>query len=226
MSSSTLYRWSGLVLISGGVLGVVGALLVTLLFPGHHHTPQEVVSASWPWAQGALLVGYVLSTIGVPGLYLRQAARAGGLGFVGFGLLLVGLLLGGVSLAAITTFMLPILGQWSPTFLSGSNTIPLNVLLLLIIGPFLLQGVGGILLGIASLRARVFPRWAGILLLAWGILYIIVAPLPPSSTLGIVELAADVIFFLALAWFGYALVAPRQEQVGAPSAASPASQLR
>jgi hypothetical protein len=220
MSSSTLYRWSGLVLLSGGLVGLVGAVLVTLLFPGHHHTPQEVVSASWPWVQGVLFGGLVLSTLGVPGLYLRQAARAGSLGFVGFGLLSLGLLLAGVSLGAITTFMLPILGQWAPTFLSGSTSIPLTVLLLLIIGPFLLQGVGALLLGIASLRARVFPRGAGILLLASGVLYIIIAPLPPSSIGNIVELAADVSFFLAVAWFGYALLAQGQEPVGAPSAAS------
>jgi hypothetical protein len=167
-----------------------------------------------------LCVGLVLSTLGVPGLYLRQAARAGSLGFVGFGLLSLGLLVAGVSLGAITTFMLPILGQWAPTFLSGSNSIPLTVLLLLIIGPFLLQGVGALLLGIASLRARVFPRGAGILLLASGVLYIIIAPLPPSSIGNIVELAADVSFFLAVAWFGYALLAQGQEPVGAPSAAS------
>jgi hypothetical protein len=162
MSSGTLYRWSGLVLLLGGLVGVVGAVLVTLLFPGHNHQPQEVLSGSWPWVEGLLFVGFVLSTLGVPGLYLRQAGRAGGLGFVGFGLLLVGLLVGGVSLGAITTFIVPILGQWAPTFLSGSSSdkTPLVTFLVLILGPLLLQAVGGSLLGMASIRARVFPRWA------------------------------------------------------------------
>jgi hypothetical protein len=220
MSSSTLYRWSGIVLLVGGLVGLVGAVLVTLLFPGHNHTPQEVLSGSWPWVEGLLFVGFVLSTLGVPGLYLRQAARAGGLGFVGLGLLSLGLL-GEVSLGAISTFIIPILGQWAPTFLTGSSSdkIPLVTFLVLILGTTLLQAVGGILLGMASIRARVFPRWAGILLLASSILSLLIAPLQSSSLANLVELVANGTFFLAFAWFGSALVAQGKEPVGAPSAA-------
>jgi hypothetical protein len=135
----------------------------------------------------------------------------------GLVLLSLGLLLGGVGLGAVLTITLPYLAQSAPKLLTGG---PPPALLLLIIGSTLLWAVGSIFLGIASIRARVFPRWAGILLLASGIISIIGIPLPPLLS-NIIEPAGEVVLFLAFAWFGYALVAQGKEQVAAPSPATP-----
>jgi len=221
MSSGTLYRWSGLVLLVGGLLGLVSSILEAVLYPGDSATPAQILSAPAMLVLSMSFVGFLLIAIGFPGGYLRQAARAGRLGFVGFVLLSLGLLLGGVGLGAVLIITLPFLAQSAPKLLTGG---PPPALLLLIIGSTLLWAVGGILLGIASIRARVFPRWAGILLLASGIISIIGIPLPPHLS-NIVEPAGEVVLFLAFAWFGYALVAQGKEQVATPSPATPTVQM-
>jgi hypothetical protein len=217
MSSGTLYRWSGLVLLVGGLLGLVSSILEAVLYPGDSATPAQILSATAMLVLSMSFVGFLLIAIGFPGGYLRQAARAGRLGFVGFVLLSLGLLLGGVGLGAVLTITLPYLAQSAPKLLTGG---PPPALLLLLIGSTLLWAVGSIFLGIASIRARVFPRWAGILLLASGIISIIGIPFPPLLS-NIIEPAGEVVLFLAFAWFGYALVAQGKEQVAAPSPATP-----
>ncbi len=221
MSSGTLYRWSGLVLLVGGLLGLVSSILEAVLYPGDSATPAQILSATAMLVLSMSFVGFLLIAIGFPGGYLRQAARAGRLGFVGFVLLSLGLLLGGVGLGAVLTIILPYLAQSAPKLLTGD---PPPALLLLIIGSTLLWAVGGILLGIASIRARVFPRWVGILLLASGIISIIGIPLPPQLS-NIVEPAGEAVLFLAFAWFGYALVAQGKEQVATPSPATTTVQM-
>jgi len=40
MSSATLYRWSGIVLLVGGLLGVIGSILSAILYPSNNLTAQ------------------------------------------------------------------------------------------------------------------------------------------------------------------------------------------
>jgi hypothetical protein len=209
MSTRALYRWSGVALIVGALLGVVGQVLETLLYHGHQHTPADVSSSGWMWVYGAVFLGFILITMGVPGLYLSQTTRAGCLGFAGFALLYLALL-GIVSIVSIDTFILPILGQWAPAS-EITNPPPLALMVSLVILPILLQSIGGILLGLASMRARVLPRGVGILLIAQGILYFVVFPLPPSPLINLVQLAPNIAFCLACAWAGSMLIAQRQE---------------
>jgi hypothetical protein len=56
-----------------------------------------------------------------------------------------------------------------------------------------------VLLGIATMRARVFSRWAGLLLVVGAVLN------PISLVIGIVRAVADPLVLLGLGWMGYTL---------------------
>ncbi len=224
MSSQTLYRWSGIILLVGGLLGLVGSILDTVLYPGHNQTAQQILSTPFIIDASLFLAWALLLALGLPGLYLRQAARAGALGFAGFVLLSLGVLLGGVGFAIIQVTIFPYLAQLLPKALGPGGQAPVAVLLLVIIGPALLLAIGAILLGIATMRARVFPRWTGILLIVGGVLFLLSIPPIPSPFGDIIGLAGNLVFFVALAWFGYVLVVRGKEPVTAEDLSTPAAQ--
>jgi hypothetical protein len=223
MSSRTLYRWSGTTLIVGGLLSLVSSTLNAILFPDTNPTPQQLLSVPWLIAEILLFAGLLLIVMGFPGSYLRQAARAGRLGFVGSLLLWLGVLLAlGFSVVRITLW--PYLAQLAPNVLPLGGQGPVAGFLLWILVPWLLLSLGSLLLGAAVLRARAFPLWPGILLLIAGILSILTFILPPSGIGEILDPVSDGALFLALAWIGYTLIANPQESVARHPAAAPTAQ--
>src|SRR3989442_8697876 len=162
MSSRTLYRLSGGALIAGSLLILISSIVGAVLFPGHSSTPQQVLSLPWLLMTLITLIGSLLFVIGLPGMYLHQAGRAGVLGLVGFILLFLAILLEGAAFSSVQVVVLPFLAQKAPQFLGG-NSLPISAFLLLLISG-LMQMIGTILLGIATMRAHVFPRWTGVLL--------------------------------------------------------------
>src|SRR6266571_5030079 len=215
MSSATLYRWSGIVLLIGSLLGVIGSILSFVLYPGHTLTPQQVLSTPFTIAAFLFLAWSLLLAMGLPGLYLRQAARGGKLGFAGFVLFSLGVLLGGVAFANVQVTTYPYLAQSAPKLLPSGGTGPDSGFLLWILGPTLLLAIGAILLGIATRRAHVFPRWTGILLIVSGVLFLLAIPPLPSPFGDIIDLTSNMVFFVTLAWVGYRLLTPKQETVEA-----------
>lgn len=212
MSSTTLYRLSGISLLIGSLLSLLSTILSAVLYPGHNTTSQQILSASWLIVASLFFAGALLFVMGLPGLYPRQAARTGMLGFVGFMLIWLGELLGGVGFASVQSTIWPYLAQSAPKLLPSGGTGPDAAGLLLIFGPVLLLAVGAILLGIATIRARVFPQGAGVLLLVAGIVSLISIPIPVPSAIGnILEPLWNVLFFLAFGWFGYLLMTQKQE---------------
>src|SRR5450631_911319 len=101
MSSRTLYRLSGGTLIIGSLLILISSVVGAILFPGHSSTQSQVLSLPWPLITLVTLIGSLLFVSGLPGLYLRQASRAGVLGFVGFILLFFAILLEGVAFSSV-----------------------------------------------------------------------------------------------------------------------------
>jgi hypothetical protein len=204
MSSRTLYRLSGGTLIAASLLIVISAIVGAVLFPGHSSAPQVVTSPPWLLLTLITLIGSLLFVIGLPGMYLRQAERAGTLGIVGFILLFFGILLEGAAFSATQVIALPYLAQVAPQSLTG-NSGPVGVFLLLIISG-LLHIIGAVLLGIATMRARVFPRWAGILLIVAGVTLLLTLPPLPDILSSILEAISFIAFSLAFIGCGYALV--------------------
>lgn len=192
MTSSNLIRLSGLAAMAGGGLFVILDVLESLLF-GSLPYDQAAASGAWILVQGSYLAATVLIALGLVGLYLRQAEQAGTLGFVAF-------------LAAFSSAMMAAGASWSETFFGSwlaqaapqlLEADPSGALAAGLILTFALFALGGLLFGLASLRAGVLPRGAAVLLMIGAVLY----PL-----LGVASIPfAAVLFGAALAWMGYAL---------------------
>jgi hypothetical protein len=164
MTSQTLYRLSGGVLMVGALVTIVGFLL----HPSSN-TPANYLSPIWLPANLLILVGALLAALGLPGMYARQAERAGKLGLIGFTLTFFIVLLFTVASEAIETFMFPALAAHEATrsLLIGPLPAPYSRFILVAL---LLELVGPLLLGIATLRAKVFPNWTGWALIATPVL--------------------------------------------------------
>jgi hypothetical protein len=213
ISASSLIRWSGLAVL---VAGIIFAGIQPI------HPPDalsSVTTGSWAIITTSKTVMCLLFLVGITGIYARQVERAGWLGLAGFLLLILCWWLQSAYVFA-ETFILPQLATAAPPFVvsflgiaSGNpgemNIGPLPTIYSLGIGiPYML---GGLLFGIATLRAGILPRWpAGLLAVA--------AVLTPAAALlphGIQRLAAIPVA-LAVAWLGYALWSERREQASDP----------
>jgi hypothetical protein len=195
MSSSDLIRWSGLAALVGGVVFVVAELLglPTLNVESFSET---ATTASFAIQQLLFLLGVALVLLGLVGLYARQSEAAGALGLIGFLVAFLGtVLIGGFFWAS--AFIGPALATEAPEFLDAGPPPGL-------IPTFIIFAVGWILFGIATLRGRVFPRAAAILLIVGAVVTFL--PLPFTT----------LVFDVAVAWLGFALFTGREASADQP----------
>ncbi len=199
MSSSNLIRWGGLAAMLAGALLVVAALLDLAVDPGE---PVSVTATTGVYAfQSAVnLLAVVLLLIGLVGLYARQSEAAGLLGLVGFLVAFLGTALATGFRWAIL-FMAPSLAVAAPGFLNEGP--PPGFFLMLIT-----FAVGWLLFGVATLRARVYPRAPAITLIVGAVLSLFPLPL------------VDIVLAAAVAWMGYVLFMERGAAAEPPSRAS------
>lgn len=209
MSESTLYRL-------GSVGVVLGAVLIALasLVPMPEDLKASAASGMYYLVAIGMLVGAVLLIAGLPALYLRQHRESGVLGLVGFLLMLGPAIVITVGLAFAQTLIFP----WMATLPLSASQFGQGPPALGVFFPVatVLVAVGGVLFGIATLRARVFPRWTGISFIALVVISL------AANFAGPVEVAAEAVYMVALIAFGVALwlgVGGRVEAGAAGSAA-------
>jgi hypothetical protein len=194
-----LYRASGLALLLGTALYFMGTLLNTVLYAGND--PHQYLTPMYAVVTLATLLGIMLLVLGLPGVAVRQAPRAGWLGFIGFTLASLGGFLYSGALV-IGLLVLPWLAQVAPALASNFGSSAAFVFFLFAV---LLQAVGGILLGVATMRAKILPRLAGLLLLIACALNLVVF-FTSGITSAIVGIVVAVLLALAFGWMGYALL--------------------
>jgi uncharacterized membrane protein YecN with MAPEG domain len=179
------FRWSGILLIVGATLLGVAIVIISL---------KPVMGQ--PLSPGAgllLLLSSIFLLLSLPAMYARQADAAGWLGLAGYVLLQSGILL--LVLLAATPILYPALKT-----ASGEN------LVVFLLGIALTLGL--LLTGIATIQANVFPRVAGILLLAatLGFFFVFfVAEFLPPMTGQIGSAIFGALLALSLAWIGISL---------------------
>jgi drug/metabolite transporter (DMT)-like permease len=203
MSSSNLIRWAGLAAILAGVLLVVADLLnLAIGFDDDEPFSESATTGIYALQSWANLLGAVLLLIGLVGLYARQSETAGPLGLAGFLVAFLGTaLVTGLIWASL--FIVPNLAVEVPAFLDEGEGPPPGFFLSLIT-----FALGWLLFGIATLRARVFPRAAAILLMIGAV----IAALPLPFT--------GIVLAIAMAWLGFALFTGREAPAEQPSRVS------
>ncbi len=204
MSTNTLYRLSGAVLFLGALLAVLGYLLKPVV--GHDislyfnplYQPSSLLTFS----------GAILMLMGLPGMYAYQASKAGKQGLISFIIAYLGLIVLEVGMGLLYAFVPPLLASNTATsFLISQprgggfeGQLGPAFLVFFLIG-LLGSNLGGLLYGIATFRARVYPRWAAILIFG-GVIVGFLLSLVNSPLIG----DRPVILMLAgFAWCGFSL---------------------
>jgi hypothetical protein len=168
-----------------GVLWVVAELL--FLIPSLREQSAEVAASGASLFQSTLfLLGGVLLLGGLVGLYARHLENLGTLGMVGFLVAFVGTALVVGSLWT-STFAIPAVAEQAPAAVEAG---PPPIVLFGNIVSWGLLTVGWLLLGVAILRAGVYPRLLAILLAVGAVIAFL--PIPFSA----------VPFAVAVAWIG------------------------
>ena len=188
MRSSDLIRWSGLAAILGAALLLISDLLSFTVLSGD--LTEIVTTGAYLADGGTRVLAGILLLLGLVGLYARQAEASGVPGLVAFLLAFAGtaLILGTWWTNA---FVAPVLAQENSRLLETGPTGVMGVAFTL---SFALAAVGWLLFALVSLRTRVYPRAAVVVLVLGAALMFV--PLP----------GGQVVFEVGLAWLGLALL--------------------
>ena len=150
MSSSNLVRWGALGALLAAIAWVVSGIIAFFLVQPPATNMGPTGSLSWYLIEASDAIAEVGMMGAVVGLHARQTPNYGRLGTAGSIVALVG-----AALAALSTVLWLLTGY-------GDGIVGLL---------FSLGGLGALvgfpILGVATLRAGVLPRWCGLLLVGW-----------------------------------------------------------
>lgn len=216
MSSQALYRLAGIALLAGGALTVLGILVG--LYPGNPLDPAYYASVPYFLNGIFTFLGAALMVLGLPALVAAQADRSAVLTTIGV-ICIVGVnLIYGIANTFVDLTVFPYLIT-NPATRDFAQTAPPVMAVFFDVG-MLLGVVGPLTLGIAVLRARVLPRWIGIV-----ILLVIPAQVLSFMEIPIVESIGPALGAIALIGAGFTLMKFRQANVAQPAVMAAAAQL-
>jgi hypothetical protein len=187
------FRLSGILLIIGDIIFAVIGLIPYSLY-------SQTLASSISLLSGILLL---LFSLGLPALQMKQSYQTRWLGLSGVAVLCTSYLLFAIlDFITINSYLI----NYYPLFYVANA----------------LQVIGSVLLGIAIIRASTFPRWAGMLLIVSGIIFIgtfMVASLP-DIPLYIITNAANLTACIAFIRCGYTLLQQNKRNAKAISSSS------
>lgn len=198
-------RWGGFAAILGPLLVLSSNVYGLWVTRTYGDGPEAYVETATTTASmlfgGARLLGGLLLVFGLIALYAYQLEAVGRLGLVGFVVSMIGTVLL-TAVAWLGAFVDPALASEVPDFYTAARggEVGGTVGALLGIGvlvPVLIQAVGWTIFGIATYRARVFPRWAAVALVVGALLLFVPVQGVP------------VVFQLAVASLGFLLLSGR-----------------
>jgi hypothetical protein len=201
ITPSTLTRGAAVATMMAGLIYIV-------IQPLHPKDDLElVIGTTWFVVHALSLTMAVLALAGLTGIYLRQVRESGLVGLIGYVLFSLFFVLQ----AAFTfaeAFIAPLTAAGSPELtedlvgLFAGHTAQTDLGALAVV-PFVgvvFYVVGGMIFGVALLRARVLSRWAAILLIAASAITLL-AGLLPGDTQRLLAIPVGI----ALVWLGYSL---------------------
>jgi hypothetical protein len=221
-TAAKLIRWAGLSALVAGIIFVA----VGLLHPSH--ILSSVTTSRWAITHALAIAMSVFVLLGITGIYGRQVKAAGWLGLAGYLLWSLFWVLA-LPFTFVEAFILPLLATEAPAFAEGflgmlnrsAGEMKFGVLAGLWALSDILFLLGGLVFGVATLRAGILSRWAAGVFTG-GIALAPAAALLPSGLDSLVAVPIG----LGLAWLGYALWAERRETAADPVAGRGSPQLR
>lgn len=206
MAQSNLMRLGGIAAVGSGIFFVAGELMYFVVGVGEVMegsaatlaSPSSIFQSALFLLAGVLLVGAVIS------FYSRFAESAGILGMAGFLTAFAGTIL---TAGAFWdgTFITPALAADAPELLEAA---PPAIVIIGMNLSFVLFSVGWLLLGLAMLRTRAYPRPAAALLMLGAILAFISMPF------------TYIPFGLTVAWMGLMSTSPKNAPLNDPAHAT------
>jgi hypothetical protein len=191
MSTSPLSRIAGPLAVVTGVLVVATRLpTIILILTGGGDLTAYVLGPVHAITGVVSIVAFGLLVLTLVAIYEREAPSAGWFGLLGF----AAALMGTIFMTGdwwYEAFAVPriaeVVPETIPTFVGGR-------LLMGGLASFTLLGIGWVLFGAASLRARVFPTTASAAIVVGGLL--------SGVPIGLAYLTGGVILGLAIGWLG------------------------
>jgi len=176
MTLSNTIRWLGMLAVIGGICRLLMTPLE--LMWGTDNTTALIIGG---------ITGSVFIIIGTAGIYLFQAEKAGVLGFIGFLMTILGNILV-CTMVMIALFVNTALQD--PQILEQDlpgPIVPIRIIMMIT------MNLGYILFGIATIRAKMLPRWGGALM----ILLVLMTFIPYTDYLFAVVWG---LFYIVLGW--------------------------
>ena len=217
MAPATLIRWSGLMLIAGGVSYALFLLI---------HPYGEVAGAhvahndAWIPAHSLHFFGAVFTLFGLVGLYAKHWGPLGRLGFLAWVLAFIGTAMF-VGTGMITAALWPAIAEDFPAFVEDDGGMfedPFSAGITT--ATYVFMSIGFVPLAFVMWRRKLLP-WPPAVLLTAGILLFSAPVDPVGPAPWIARLSGAVVFGAGLAWTGWLLwndkdPADRAESVHAP----------
>lgn len=189
-------RLAGSALVIGGVLAIAGYLLAGVV-TGGGSGDAHFTDPAWQPLYAIALAGAILTVIGFPAVLVAQDGRFPRLTTVGYAGTLAALIMLNVGEGIIEGFVKPYLVT------HGGIPDPEPSGFLAFESVALVCVLGLIVLGVAILRARVLPRWVGVLIIAAAPVSFLAGGLPaPLDVLG------DDLLHIALIAIGWHVAGP------------------
>ncbi len=195
------YRIPNGILQIGGIASIAAAILMMAGFILHPAGEDATFGTDPAWvpAHGLLWLAFTIALLGWIGLYLAQASRAGRLGVIGFAVIILGTSLASWIFSSDVTFV-PVIAAESPGLFQkifSSSHVLIGVV------SVLSWVFGMVLFGMSVIRAEVFPRWAGVLLVIGSVIIPIayLTGLPEKVVAG-----GAVVSGVGQLWLGYTLL--------------------
>ena len=198
MTARDLFRLGG----ASGILGGFLMLLDVLLHVFVQDTLEPASFAGLPHEVWHLpgVVGLPLALVGLVAVYVGQAREVGRAGLWGFGLLVFGMTVGAIYSSVFHGIFLPAIEE-----LQGGlfETLVENTTAAQFYRGVVVQGLGlglgAVLFGLATIRARMFGAAPGWLFIAAALLAAANQVFPPG------QLISRGLFAVAFVWFGLSL---------------------
>src|SRR5262245_13534758 len=185
----------------GGIASILAGALMIVGFALHPNGEDATFGTDplWVPAHGLLWLAFTTALLGWIGVYLFQAHKSGRLGVIAFALIIIGTSLASWIFSSDVTYV-PVIAAQSPDLFEKINT---NAHVLIGVLSVLAWVVGMVLFGVSVIRARVFSRWAGILLILGtvGVPIAYLTGLPEK-----VVISGPILAGIGQIWLGYELL--------------------